>query len=357
MWPFGKQKRELNSLRTKQINELQAVNKQFIQQVSKDTFLITLPTQYGPLKFNVILDDSFPESPPQMKMLARVSHPYVTANLQIETAELKVWNAHSSLGRIVKNILDAFTHQPPIPVSSSQPQNAIVLPSAYQPAGGRQHIPVAIVTLPEATPWQQDVGGHIMKSADAAARKTKLNSVLIDVERVASQCEFSELENMSTEELEAILLDCDAMKILAHKQAPVQRETSLLHDLAEDAQVAAERNLSEKNELEEIQKNIRDMKEQFKRELDELNTLMTRKNTTVQRFSVENILQVLEDSMYDAEDKAIEAKKQYCNLHDNDDVEDDKKKRTNSMKLLDQYFEARKLYHMRSAKRERVEFR
>jgi len=338
------------------------------RNVDKSDWELQITTQYGRLIFLVIMGPQFPEHPPEIKILARVTHRWVDKDMNVVGhPKLQAWNPNPAichLGKIVREIYAEFARNPPMPqqaattpvhdpgnVSNKPVNNANSLQPS--PLGGPQHSPMG-------GPQHSPMGAvpNIPKSDEKVPRPA--DPVHTPLPEIPSK--FPLLEHLSITQLEELKDDGIMLNDMIENMNSTISMISVRDDLYDGIEDLARKNLSRKPELDSLWDDTRLAKEHLAAKQSEYQSLAARQKTALQRFSLKHILQELDKAIEEAEESSDKIKARYKaeadgkedDKKDEDDGKKDKGKMTTEV-FVKEYMKARKLVHMRLAKKERIQ--
>jgi len=320
----------------------------------KSDWELQITTQYGRLSFLVIMGPLFPEQPPEVKVLARVTHRWVDKEMNVfGHPKLQSWNANPlncHLGKIVREIYAEFARNPPMPqqaVQSHDPRvvsQSPVTPNNAQPSQPAQPGPSPLHKMDE----NKSVGMVLD------------HPVHTPLPEIPSK--FPLLEHLSIKQLEELRDDSTTLNDMIENMNSTISMISVRDDLYDGIEDLARKNLARKPELDALWEATRNAKDELAAKQGEYQTLAARQKAALQRFTLQHILVELDKAIEAAEESSEKIKARYKAEADGDelskDEEDDGKKDKGKMTtavFVKEYMKARKLVHIRQAKKERLQ--
>jgi len=333
----------------------------------------------GYIYLRVILPQGFPLGPPYIRVIPNITHPWV--NVQMYVAghpKLAGWNMHNNLGQIVKEVADEFIKNPPRIIPSPAPQTYASNPvqPTYTTATSSNNVPPSYGTSPQTHPPYGSLPNYSSASnlqipttsanpgisprgAPPATASNPNNTVSPPTSNTSNPppkperthtpqpvipTGFPQLENMQLDDLERLLNDDDEFYMFFETLDQVKSMQTIRDDLMKANEDTARKNLSfqqeleqKKSEVEILQANIKDQRNQFDQQAK-------RQQEISKRFTSEALLAKLTESINQSEQNAEDVTTKFLN------------KEIDSRDFIKTFSEKKKLYHLRAAKKKNVLF-
>jgi len=339
------------------------------RNVDKSDWELQITTQYGRLSFLVIMGPLFPEHPPEIKILARVTHRWVDKDMNVfGHPKLQAWNPNPNtchLGKIVREIYAEFARNPPMPQQAVQPHDPRVVVN-QQPVNNANNLQPSPMGAPQHSP----MAGPQHSTIGAEEKIPNGGGMVVDAHHTPLPeipSKFPLLEHLSTTQLEELRDDGIMLNDMIENMNSTISMISVRDDLYDGIEDLAKKNLARKPELDALWEDTRLAKDQLAAKQAEYQALAARQKTALQRFSLKHILQELDKAIDEAEESSNKIKARYKAEADGNEEDDDKKgkndeddgkkdkgKMTTEV-FVKEYLKARKRVHMRTAKRERLQ--
>jgi len=371
---------------------------------------LSIVTQYGKLNILVIMGPLFPEHPPEVKVLARVTHRWVDKDMNVVGHPKLVpqaWNPNPAichLGKIIREIYSEFARNPPMPQQAvQQPAPARTgSPQVWQPAGGMPGggaggMPGAALpggmpgaALPGAggmggMPGMSPQGGmgpggmmqpgqpggmHNAMSPAAAAKSDEKHRTVVAENPVHTPlpeipAKFPLLDFCDVKQLEELRDDPTTLNDMIEGMNSTIAMVSVRDDLYTGIEDLAKKNLARKPELDSLWDATNKLREELSAKQTEYQALAARQRSVLQKFSLKHVLEELDKGIETAEEQSDKIKSRYkSEAGDGDDEEEKKPKKDDdddkdkgamtTARFVKDYLKARKLVHMRQAKKEKL---
>jgi hypothetical protein len=312
MW--GNQPDETQALKYKQIDSLRQYFPT-VKEISRDALYevpLTLPSRRI-ITLRIILPRDFPRVPPQLCITPPVQHKFVDgqANVVPQAHEnLLRWTVHASLGKTVYEIVQKFMQEPPQ-----------ILPQT----NGNMSQPSTIV--PTSLPVQNPL-----------PVQTPLSSVHTPLPVVPSS--FPELDNKSPVELSALLNDETEFNRFFDNLPTVQTMRKVRDDLRANNEDLAKRNLAKEAEIDRMRRHLQEKHSVMNEKRSSFEQKVQRQQEVMKQFSTSSLIEQLNAAALESENQS--------DLIANEFLAGNIDQKT----FIKDFMEKRKLYHLRSAKKE-----
>jgi len=325
---------ETTALKYKQIDSLRQCFPT-VKEISRDTLYevaITLPSRRI-VTLRITLGRDFPRVPPQLQIFPAVQHKFVDQQQNVlpqAHENLQRWSVHASLGKTIYEIVQQFVQQPPqilpqnVPPTSTIPppssNNFIPSPNPQNNFGstsGLQNLPPSSVTL---------VGQQ---------NQPKTHTPLPVIPG-----SFPELDSKSPPELAQLLNDENEFKKFFENLSAVSTMRKVRDDLRINNEELAKRNLAKEAEIERIKRELSTRHQAVNEKRSSFEQKAQRQQEVMKQFSTPALIDHLTVAAHEAELESDAIANKFLN------GEIDQKT------FIRDFMEKRKLYHLRSAKKE-----
>mmetsp|Transcript_5226 Transcript_5226/g.8191 ORF Transcript_5226/g.8191 Transcript_5226/m.8191 type:complete len:381 (+) Transcript_5226:117-1259(+) len=372
MFGWGKKNKDENEhakLRKRQIDEFVNHNPSAVLvdgPAGVVVYQLAVTTQFGQLKFNVYLVQTFPETAPNLVLLSKVAHPWVNHEMRVVGHPMLAhWTPHHSLGKIAREVYNEFAQNPPKPITTgiaisgaqtanAKPVGAHVVPQAHQ----QQPTGLTNLQRQHQQPPQQ-VANPPNPMLPPKPEKPKAPKC----DRPELPTKFSVIESFQEEDLQNLLNSPETMQEMARNQESYLKLVNVQKDLYDSINNAARLNMSRRSTVEEENMEVQALLKQVQEQRAKLKELQQRQAIVCEKFSVDALLKCLDQAIEEAdqasEDLMYTFRKQ-CNDDDDDDNDSDAeeeqqtKKKLTTGKFFTKYVKARQEVHVLQAKRERL---
>eukprot|EP00732_Lithocolla_globosa_P002143 Lithocolla_globosa_v1_NODE_1315_length_2677_cov_13.200229.p1 type:complete len:313 gc:universal NODE_1315_length_2677_cov_13.200229:1731-2669(+) len=180
---------EQQILRKKQIDSLKKLNPS-VKEVERDVLFELVVAGPPVVSLNVFLATNFPDVAPQMSVRPAIEHPWVDSEMNVVGhSRVSSWNAHSSLGKLVKEVAKELKTNPPkfLPAASPLPTPS----TSYK----QRSLPTP---TPTPTPQIQEIMPEVLAKSNAELEALLSNENLME-NFVTSLPAFSSLKTVPAE--------------------------------------------------------------------------------------------------------------------------------------------------------------
>jgi len=342
MYPGQASSSEVQKIRAKQIDSL----RQFfptVKEVTKDQVFevpIQLPNR-STIKLIINLPPDFPRIPPILQLSPTVQHPLVDSNMYISPAahdNLSRWAVHVSLGKTVYEIVQKFMKQPPVigpplpqkypNLSTSAYPNPSMIPSQSNPPPNQDYPP------------QPNYSQSNYSQPNFPPQPNIPSQSALPVSRPSVPATFPELDSKGVNELTLLLNDETEFAKFFENLPSVITSKKLREDLKSSNQELAQKILAKEAEVEKLRQEVAGKNDSIKEKRSTFELKLQRQQEVVKKFSTPALIDKLSEKAQEA-DEASEALAKQFHSGGMDHKE-----------FIKTYMETRKLYHLRSAKRE-----
>lgn len=387
----------LQEQRAKQITSLRNLNPNVVEIKVQSEYRISITQQGQNIALHILLPPQFPQEKPVVRVSPPVRHPWVSQNMEvIGSSRLNTFGVHTDLGRIVQDIIQEFTQNPPMVFSkpsnqqvppapppaamggytpytevppnqmpmvpppyslyqpvqnpSGQPQDSSIPPwhpiaapsSTSEPTGSISHIdfPSSIETTQanDATPSEADKNIFEKPNTPPPLLQGASNSYQIpEIDK-----SFESLSSLSNEELESLLDDETKFMELFHSMPGLKKFFEERNNLYHTCQELAKRNLSCKPELERRKATVKDLEEQQSQLKERFQKSSFKQQSLNRECDPQNLLDNIRVAAADAE-------------HSSDSLAEDFMEGSLPLEdFLRQYSDKRTTFHLRKIKEEKL---
>lgn len=321
----GGKEAKLAQKRKEQISELYKYNPTTNIGSNSDLYEIIVSNNVGKLTLAIELKADFPDKAPEIRVLQRVSHPWVNQDMMVMGHnKLLVWMPQHNLGQIVHDIAMEFQRLPPTPLPLFARPNSHAL--SPDPA------PVALLQASQAQ----------LENVQLAVKPDIPVKTLVPT--VADK--FPELEAMSLQQLEDLLCHPDQLLTLASNQDSVRILASQRDECARTVAHLTHANMDRRQEYFECQHQAATIIRECEAKERELRPLEERMQAVSAKLSVPYLARRLKDAMSEAEREAEHIKRKFEAGEEDQSVA--------ASHFATDFLKARMLYHKRAMKRERL---
>ncbi|KAI8900859.1 hypothetical protein BC833DRAFT_579923 [Globomyces pollinis-pini] len=282
----------IDQLRLKQIESLAVFDP---KQVGQSYYQIVchLPSQV--LHIFIHLPSHFPEVKPSIEVKPAINHPWFKNGVLANDRIIK-WSLHSSLGKVIEELLLEFSMNPPV---------INVMTSNQYSKPVEQSIP-SPTTLP------------------------------------TQELEFIGLDTKTNQELEDLLLDDNAFAEYFYSLDQVKPNKEMQDSLLEKNNEIAKTNLNREDEIKDLQTRIKALQEINVKHREQLDDLLQEQQKELVRFGSEYITEQLRQMVATSEDMTELSATSYLEGKLTED------------EFIKAFKESRKLFHARSFKLEKL---
>nr|XP_023021620.1 vacuolar protein sorting-associated protein 37A [Leptinotarsa decemlineata] len=220
-------------IRKHQINTLKIFNDNVTEIIEGEEYEIYFNSGGNNLCLKIILTKEFPKEKPLLKIVPRVIHQWVSEEGDIKSAPgLLNFTVHSDLGRVVQAVIREYQRTPPPLVTNNVCNNT----SAAIPINGE--------VRPTPSTYQFSV-----KSFSPPSHMPQAGNFLPNIA-------VSELIGLPLEELKFLNDNSDRQEEFIEEVPIIKEQNRVLDDVISQVEEMAEINLSKKEKLEELQRDI-----------------------------------------------------------------------------------------------------
>ena len=378
MSDYGYDGRAQKNQRDQQIAELRKHNPvarqtQTSQQTGTTAFSIDLQLKDRTIiTMRIALGKEFPQAPPVIQMLSKVSHPWLSRDgyfCVIGHRGLQNWNMHSNLGRVVSEIVTEFCARPParmnqtanVPapststVTQQQQQQQQQQPS-YQPPP-TNNTPLGITNHHQTNSSSRgnnnnsnnnNGGGNMPPTYSTGSNGSKVTNAAPfvvpppptktwTVPAIAST--FPEVHSLNATEIQNLMDDDEAFDTFCSTVNGVQKLTTLVATLREKNGQAAETNLSHEEKIVSCKTEIETLHTNLKEKKKKYDALVERQRVVLSKSSPEELIKKLQQNAEQLEMESEELADEYVN----DDYDGNQKK------WQKEFLQSKKMFHRRKA--------
>jgi len=342
---WGARPDETQALRFKQIDSLRQYFPT-VKEIAKESLYeipITLPRTRQTVTLRVSLSREFPRQPPTLQVLPPVQHAIVDSQMFVLASaheNLAKWTVHASLGKTVYEVVQKFMKEPPHILQQSsiaatpapQPTFSNTASSKPPPPYGQQQ-PITAVPQPTPAPApvpKQAVTGSY-QSSNTASTHTPLPVI---------PSSFPELEAKTPSELSQLLNDEQEFKKFFDALAIVQTMKKVRDDLRSNNEDLAKRNLSREAEVETLKRELATRHQIVSEKRTSFDAKFQRQQEIMKQYSTPALIAQLGAAAAEAEASSDVLANQF--VSGGMDYKD----------FVKEFLDKRKLYHLRSAKKE-----
>jgi len=361
--------------RKKQIESLKVRNPT-VQMTAADVYRLQIQTQFGPLPLEIRFAPQFPQIAPNIRLIlsSPVVHQWVDQNLNVSRHPTLVrWSVHTDVGALVKQIHDEFSRNPPKPQTNPQQQ---VQQVAHQPVPALQNPRVAHRAVPAPTPYRGNIGQPVIGQpvmgqpvpGQPGFRQPKVLPGRSPVAQPSNNQfhvknvplpSLAELENKSYSELLVFLSEKKLREDFIENLPPSKAMEETISGLYGEIEKMARKNLSRESEIKEKQAELKALREQVELKKDEYEPYGQKKGAILQKFTFQNIMKALNDTIEVSEEKGDKIRVRYENIDESEsDSNSDDEKEVDEIthsRFCKIYTKERKKTHILLAKKERLE--
>jgi len=296
-------------LRIKQIESLRQYFPT-LKEVAKDTLYevaVVLPSRKS-IILRLNLPREFPYHPPFLQVFPQVIHKFVDQQMYVMPQiheKLSAWNVHTNLGKTVYEIVQKFTQDSPQVVGQLSSTNLNGHTSDPPPAYG---------------------------STPASSNSTPIPAI---------PSSFPALDDKITEELTELLANEDLYREFFDSLDGVKNMHQLRDELRDGNEELAKKNIARETEIDDLRKLLLAKQQEIKQQQQELEQKVQRQQQIMQQFSPASLIQKLGEAASLADNESEQTASSFLNGDQIDHKE-----------FVKKFMEQRKVYHLRSAKRE-----
>jgi len=325
MW--GQPQDETQQLRFKQIDSLKHYFST-VKETTKDSLYeisILIPARKATITLRVNLPKDFPRVPPLLQIFPPVQHRLVDQQMYVTAAaheNLARWGVHCSLGKTVYEIVQKFIQEPP----NMLPQYT---PSASTSAS----------TLPVSPPPANNVSNQPPKPLPHIPQQQH-NQQQLQTSLPPIPTSFPELDSKTPAELSLLLTDETEFKKFFESLPTVQTMKKLRDDLRDNNETLAKKNLAKEAEIQKAQMDLSGRLNTIAEKRTSYEQKAQRQQEIIKQFSTTSLIDQLTEAASEAEQQSDGIAKKFLtgDMEHKDFIKD--------------FMEKRKLFHLRSAKKE-----
>jgi len=315
----------LQQQRLKQIESLRTFNQNVKEDAWDKEYSIEFNAGGHLFKLCITLPSQFPHERPSVHISPGGAHPWLDERMNVTgCTSLNKFYMHSNLGKVIRTLIDDFKANPPqiTPVNKSFGENSYQSCTDLTPSP-----PTAILISTELVEEEPNV--KPTKNPDACTTIAELMDSL-------SSLSIGDLEKLSGDstELFKYVMNMDSIKRLQEK-----RKT-----LIEKNREQAEKNLSDKPKIQDLQQSIVAKHREMQDLEAQLITNIAKQDEMYQVFDFAQIVTNMRIAISQAEEESEEVAERFL------------EKKMPVDEFLRRYLETRKLSHLRKAKEERVRY-
>jgi len=311
---------ETQQLRYKQIDSLKHYFST-VKETTKDSLYeiaILLPARKVTIMLRVNLPKDFPKVPPLLQIFPPVQHRLIDQQMYVTTSaheNLARWGVHASLGKTVYEIVQKFIQEPPVILPQYTPSNTS--------SGSINPNPTPVTSTPNQV-------------ANPQPNKPMQTHTALP----AVPTSFPELDSKTPAELSLLLSDELEFKKFFESLPNVQTMKKLRDDLRDNNESLAKKNLAKEAEIQKLQMDLNNRLNVIAEKRASYEQKAQRQQEIMKQFSTTSLIDQLTESATEAEQQSEAIAKKFLGGEiDNKD-------------FMKDFVEKRKLFHLRSAKKE-----
>jgi len=317
---------DLQLLRIKQIESLRQFfpNVKELRRDSQYEIAFSFSRTRLTVVLQINLQADFPRVPPTIIVSPVLQHPMVDPQgflLQSAHENLLKWTVHASLGKTVYEIIQKLMRDSPTPVPTTF--TTLGTNAAFNPiSGGQQSASIPLSNYPPTS------------------NRAPLPSVSNSTSLPSIPSEFPELKDKSQAELTLLLSDDNELKKFFDSLSIVGTMRKVKEDLRARNEVLARENLQKEAEIDRLKRELITKQQTLGEKRNVYDSKYKKQQEIMKQFSPSAMIEKLGLLANEAEMESEQIANQFIN---------DQMDYREFVKL---FMEKRKLYHLRSAKRE-----
>lgn len=282
----------LQALRSRQIEQLKSIDGRVTEIIRDQEYRVTVDEKSG-LYLKISLPPQFPEERPAVSVSPKASHPWISEQmLVVGCTGVNNFMVHSDLGKVIREIIDEFRHNPPLilTVTSTQSmwstQNA--LPSSYLPRHRSAN-----------ESFVQPTYSDISHRADQSNLREFPNYDFFDTTPLSSQ-----LDKMSLKEIENLKEDDEKLYEMVCSLPQLKKVTAYRKLLRQQLEKQAKENLGKKALLDEKKRIILEKYDQLNELRNKFDASSKRQDELLEMFSPQALQDNIKVAALEAEEAA-----------------------------------------------------